>query len=95
MTAWEAASKWTAAKPAAIALAIGLVARLRARAAPNHPGLTSSPVSPDASETPLTLVQEFKARATEAGARWARACGMPERKAVPQCSDGKTDAHSK
>jgi hypothetical protein len=66
---------------------------LRASAAPNRPGITSSPVSPHAFEPPLTLVQEFQARAAEAGARWARACEKTRLKSVLKRTVCKADEH--
>jgi hypothetical protein len=46
------------------------------------------------SETPMTLGQEFKARAAEASARWVRACGT-ERRAAAERKGAGTDQHPK
>jgi hypothetical protein len=46
------------------------------------------------SETPMTVGQEFKARAAEASARWARACGT-ERRAAAERKGAGTDQHPK
>ena len=46
------------------------------------------------SETSMTLGQEFKARAAEASARWARACGT-ERRAASERKGAGTDQHPK
>ena len=45
-------------------------------------------------EIPMTLGQEFKARAAEASARWARACGT-ERRAAAERKGAGTDQHPK
>jgi hypothetical protein len=46
------------------------------------------------SETPMTPGQEFKAKAAEASARWARACGT-ERRAAAERKGAGTDQHPK
>jgi hypothetical protein len=45
-------------------------------------------------ETPMTLAQEFKVKAAEASARWARACGTERRVAAERKGAG-TDQHPK
>jgi hypothetical protein len=57
--------------------------------------VASSPESQRPSETSMTLGEEFKARAAQAGARWARARGAMERGTQGQRTDANVDQPAK